>query len=256
MEYDLEKEVKLFMIFDILGDTERTGPLLWKIDRYRLEDVKNHILDLFLMARILKKYLPQTLNFDKINDYILCHDLPEAITGDITKFEGISGSEKKRVTQIAIDYLANEFNEVLDLETLLNDYEKQNNIETKFVHMIDKVHSASTFIKYQSEHNVDMDNPKILTTLRNHPFVVAKIKEGKDLADIFFEFHLQSVVITAEECSKYKITKKEADQIVNVIKSFAFCLYHKKISKTLFSFEDQFPKDAMIYNRNKELHKK
>ena len=35
------------------------------------------------------------LDFDKINDYILCHDLPEAITGDITKFEGVSEEERK-----------------------------------------------------------------------------------------------------------------------------------------------------------------
>ena len=56
MEYDFNNEVKLFMIFDILGDTVRTGPLLWQIERKRLEDVKNHILDLLLIARILKKY--------------------------------------------------------------------------------------------------------------------------------------------------------------------------------------------------------
>ena len=55
MEYNFNNEVKLFMIFDILGDTERTGPLLWQIDRKRLEDVKNHILDLLVIARILKK---------------------------------------------------------------------------------------------------------------------------------------------------------------------------------------------------------
>ena len=33
MEHNFSKEVKLFMIFDILGDTERTGPLLWQIER-------------------------------------------------------------------------------------------------------------------------------------------------------------------------------------------------------------------------------
>ena len=55
MEYDFVNEVKLFMIFDILGDTVRTGPLLWQIERNRLEDVKNHILDLLIIARILKK---------------------------------------------------------------------------------------------------------------------------------------------------------------------------------------------------------
>ena len=93
MEYNFKDDVKLFMVFDILGDTERTGPHLWQIERFRLEDVKNHILDLLLMARILKKYFPEGLDYDKITDYIICHDLPEAITGDITKFEGVSEEE-------------------------------------------------------------------------------------------------------------------------------------------------------------------
>ena len=90
MPYNYSSEVKLFMVFDILGDTIRTGPQLWCINRKRLEDVKNHIFDLLLIARILQKRLPNSLDFNKINDYILCHDLPEAITGDITKFEGVS----------------------------------------------------------------------------------------------------------------------------------------------------------------------
>ena len=39
MGYNFNKQVKIFMIFDILGDTERSGPVLWKIDRKRLEDI-------------------------------------------------------------------------------------------------------------------------------------------------------------------------------------------------------------------------
>ena len=38
------------------------------------------------MARILKKHFPEFLDYDKIYDYMMCHDLPEAITGDITGF--------------------------------------------------------------------------------------------------------------------------------------------------------------------------
>ena len=74
MEYNFKDDVKLFMVFDILGDTERTGPHLWQIERFRLEDVKNHILDLLLMDRILKKYFPEGLDYDKITDYIICHE--------------------------------------------------------------------------------------------------------------------------------------------------------------------------------------
>ena len=35
MKSDFKNEVKLFMIFDILGDTVRTGPTLWQIKRER-----------------------------------------------------------------------------------------------------------------------------------------------------------------------------------------------------------------------------
>ena len=249
MEYEFNKEVKLYMIFDILGDTVRTGPQLWQIERFRLEDVKNHILDLLLIARILKKYFPTILNYEKIYDYIICHDLPEAITGDITKFEGVPEAEIKNVTNIAIKYLSEKFNNILDFSNILNSYEERKDIESKVVHMIDKVHSSIAFIKYQSEQNIDMDNPNIIKTLRNHSFVVEKINEGKDLADIFYEFHIRAVNITDEECIKYKITKEDADKIVSVIKSFAKEIYNQKLNGTLLNVKSDFPSLAMKYNK-------
>ena len=251
MEYNFNKEVKLFMVFDILGDTERTGPLLWQIERKRLEDVKNHILDLLLIARILRKYFPDNIDYDKINDYIMCHDLPEAITGDITKFEGVSGDEIERVTNLAIDYLSNKFGNVLDFGTILNNYENRVDIESKIVNMIDKVHSSTTFIKYQSEQDINMDDPRIIPELRNHPFVVKKIEEGKDLADIFFEFHMKSVNITDEECERYSISRETADKMVNAIGAFANEMYSQKLNGTLLNVKKDFPIDAMKYNRNK-----
>ena len=251
MEYNFSNDVKLFMVFDILGDTQRTGPLLWQIDRKRLEDVKNHILDLLLIARILKKYFPTSLDYNKINDYIMCHDLPEAITGDITKFEGVSKEEIKRVTNLAIDYLSNKFDNVLNFGTILNEYESRIDIESKVVNMIDKVHSSTTFIKYQSEQNINMNDPRIIPELRNHPFVVKKINEGKDLADIFFEFHMMSVDITDEECERYGISRDNADKIVNAIRAFANEMYNQKLNGTLLDVKKHFPSEAMKYNRNR-----
>ena len=162
MEYNFKDDVKLFMVFDILGDTERTGPHLWQIERFRLEDVKNHILDLLLMTRILIKYFPEGLDYDKITDYIICHDLPEAITGDITKFEGVSNEEIQKVTAMAIDYLDERFKNVLNVGNILRSYEARFDLESKVVNMLDKVHSSTTFIKYESESHVDMDDPRII----------------------------------------------------------------------------------------------
>lgn len=248
-KYNLDKELKLFMIFDILGDTERTGPLLWKIDRARLEDVKDHVFDLLLMFRILKKYFPQYIDDSKVFDYIICHDLPEAITGDITKFEGVSNEEIDRVTNIAIGYIDSLIKGVIDFSKILDNYEKRIDIESKIVNMLDKVHSSTTFIKYQSEKDIDMDNPEILPILRKHPFVVEKIQEGKDLADIFYEFHLKAVDISDNECQRYNISREDANSITNVIRSFIGEMYNQKVNKNLFEFKKTFPDEAMIYNR-------
>ena len=239
------------MVFDILGDTERSGPVLWKIDRKRLEDIKNHVMDLTLIVRLLRKYLPDTLDFDKINDYILCHDLPEAITGDITRFEGVSSSEIERVNGLAIDYLSEVYKDVMDFRTIFDNYENRVDIESKVVNMVDRVHSATTFIKYQSESNVDMDKEGILPELRNHPFVVEKISEGKDIADMFFDFHMTYVSMSDDECEQYGISRECGTKIVDVISAFANEFYKQKLNGTLLNVKDDFPKDAMIYNRNK-----
>jgi 5'-deoxynucleotidase YfbR-like HD superfamily hydrolase len=251
MVYDFNKQVKLFMVFDILGDTKRSGPVLWKIDRERLEDIKDHVMDLILMVRLLRKYLPDYLDFDKINDYIICHDLPEAITGDITRFEGVSGDEITRVNNLAIDYISDVYKDVMDFRTIFDNYESRNDLESKVVNMLDRVHSATTFIKYQSEYNVDMDKEGILPALRNNSFVVEKIEEGKDIADMFFEFHMQYVFMSDEECKKYGISREDGNKIVSVISSFANEFYNQKLNRTLLDAKDGFPENAMIYNRNK-----
>lgn len=250
MTYNFNKDAKVFMIFDILGDTVRTGPQLWMINRERLEDVKNHVFDLMTILRLLRKYLPDCLDYDKMYDYILCHDLPEAITGDITKFEGVSDDEINRVTLLAISYLADEFGDVLDFNSILTNYEGKTDLESKVVHMIDKVHSSTTFMKYESEKHVDMNDPRIIDELRNNPFVVSKIVEGKDLADIFYEFHIRAVKVSDEECQRYGISRDTADSIVTAIHGFADAMYEQKKNKTLLDAKKDFPKDAMVYAKH------
>lgn len=251
MDYNFENEVKLFMIFDILGDVVRSGPKLWHVKRERIEDVKNHILDLLLILRIIRKHFPNSIVIDdsKLFDYVIVHDLPEAITGDITKFEGVSDEEITRVTNIAIEYLSKKFSSVIDIKGLLDDFDNRSDIEAKIVHMIDKVHSSTTFMKYQSEKDIDMNDPEIIPELK--PYAQIGALENKDLADIFYEYHIKSVNITDEECTKYNISREVANSITNVIKTFANEMYKQKVNGTLLDAKKGFPEDATIYNRYK-----
>ena len=78
----IQKQIKFYELYNILGNTIRSGLLLWKVDSERLNDIKNHTFDLLLLARLLKESIEYPLDFNKIEDYIYVHDLPEAITGD------------------------------------------------------------------------------------------------------------------------------------------------------------------------------
>ena len=248
MQHNFDKEIELFMTFDILGDTLRSGSLQWYIDRKILEDVKDHAMDLIFIFERLEKHFPIKLDKDKILNYCIYHDIPEAITGDITKFQGVSSEEKNRVTNLAEKYLIEKFKDIIDFKTIFHNYNNRIDIESKIIHMIDKVHSSTTFIKYQSEKDINMHDSRIIKYSRRHPFVVEKINEGKDLADIFFEFHMKAVDITDEECKKYNITRSEADTIVNAIKSFATAMYNQKINNILLNFNKDFPEEALKYN--------
>ena len=249
-----ETEVKLFMLFDILGDTVRSGMIQWKIERKRLEDIKNHILDLILIAKILERYISDYVDINKVIEYIIIHDLPEAITGDITKFEGVSDEEIDRVNNLAIEYIIENFSHIMNFKELFEKYESKADLESKVVKMIDKVHSASTFIKYQAEKDIDMNKDGIMDSLRHHPFVEKKINEGYDLADIFYEFHIKAVAFSDTELDKYSISRETADKIVFAIKGFADELYKQKCNGSLFAIRDELPENAMVYNKTlKEL---
>lgn len=245
-----EKEIKLYMFFDALGDTVRTGPLLWHINRKRTEDVKNHILDLLFMLRILRNYLPKNLDFSLMEDYIICHDLPEVITGDITKFEGVSDEEIAHVTCLAIDYIHEFFSGTMNFKQLITNYEARNDIEAKTVHMLDKIQSAIPFMKYQLEGCIDIDNTDIPYDLRNHPFIVEEVEKGHDLADVFYFWHRKAISITDEECVKYGITREYADEIIRVIANFFSELYEAKKNNNLLVDYTDFPEEATTHNRN------
>jgi len=241
----MEKEAKLFFLFDMLGDIKRSGPIQWKIDRFRTSDIKNHILDLIVITKLLKPHLPAYIDTEKMIDYAIVHDLTEVITGDITTFEGITKEEKKRVEKIAREYLISEYQSMLNINTLLEDFENSKDIEAKILHMIDKVHSSIEFLKYDNEKKVDMDNPEIIECLRENPRIVKLKKQGLSLGELFYVWHLSSVNFTEEEIIKYNISKEDADTITTSIKKFMKAIFEQ--SKKIYKIEEDFPVEATIY---------
>ena len=248
----MKKEAKLYVTFDMLGDLRRSGPLQWQIKRDRTEDIKDHILDLIVIIRLLGPYLPSNVDTLKMIDYALNHDFEEVITGDITGFEGVTPDEKKRVNDIAMRFLISEYHDIMNFEKASTSYEERDDLEAKIVHMLDKVNSSIPFLKYDFESQVDMDNEDIIESLRKHPEVLRMRSQGLHLGEIFYLYHLRKVNFTDEELVKYGITREEADRITDAIKSFMASVKDQLEHKE--EIEEEFPKEAMTYrNINKRL---
>ena len=241
----MNKEARLYLTFDMLGDLRRSGPLQWRIDRFRTSDIKNHVFDLIIKIKLLKPYLPGHLDTDKMIDYAIVHDLEEVITGDITTFEGVTKDEKDRVNLIAMNYLIQEYGDTMNISTLLYSFENSTDLEAKVLHMLDKVSSSIEFLKYDSEKKVDMDNPDIIESLRNNPGVVKLKEQGLSLGEIFYEWHLRKVCFSDEELERYGISREEAESIVKVIKDFMKAICEE--IKCLKQIETSFPKEATKY---------
>ena len=75
-----------------------------------------------------------------------------------------------------------------------------------------------------------------------------------DVADIFYEYHRQAVMISEEERVRYNLSIDDANIIVNTILGFIDEFYKEKKNKTLLNNKNYFPKEAMVYNRNVEWY--
>lgn len=241
----MQKEAKFFLTYDMLGDLKRSGPVQWQVNRPRTEDLKDHVLDLIVMIKLLRPHLPIDIDMFKIIDYAIVHDSEEVITGDITGFEGVTSDDKKRVSKIAMDYLINEYHNIMNYEESMTDYKGRNDIEAKIVYMLDKISHCIPFLKYDYESKIDMDNPKVIETLRNNPEVVRLKNQGLSLSEIFCVWHMRKITFSDEELVKYNISRDTANRIVEVIKSFMESIIAQ--SKQLDQIVNDFPKDAMMY---------
>ena len=239
------EQARLYLIFDMLGDMERSGPLLWHVNRERLEDIKDHVFDIIAMDKILEPYMPVHINHERIIDLALVHDLEEVLTGDITGFEGVSKEEKDRVNQIAIDYLVENFGRLLPFKKLFYEFENNTTIEAKICHIFDKVQSILPFAKYDQEQLIAMDNPLIIESLRKLPLIENGRKEGKTLSELFYDYHIKSINITDEEVELYHITRAEADSICAVIKRFIDDVIVQ--TKNIRQIKEEFPENAGVH---------
>jgi putative hydrolases of HD superfamily len=110
------------------------------------ESVADHSWGVALLALAL---CPADLDLSKVLALAIVHDLPEVRAGDITPYDGVSGTEKRRLEAAAAEAMLPSA-----LREIWLEYDAGTTPESRFVHMLDKLEMGLQALNYTATADV------------------------------------------------------------------------------------------------------
>ncbi len=105
------------------------------------------------MAMLATQLCPGDLNFQRVLELCILHDVAEVRVGDITPHDGIAPEEKHRQETKAIQEMG------IEASAIFEEYEAQETPESQFVRYLDKLDMALQAEIYESQ-NLDLSEFK------------------------------------------------------------------------------------------------
>jgi len=100
----------------------------------------------------------ESLDVSRVIQLSLAHDMCEAISGDVTPFDGVSREDKFKAESSAMQTIAEMVPGVGDkFQKLWLEYESQSTAEAIFVHDLDKFDMYLQAFEYEQLHNIKLD---------------------------------------------------------------------------------------------------
>ncbi len=106
----------------------------------RLENDVEHSYLLTMLAWYLIEKDKLKLDVNRVIKYALIHDLVEVYAGDTYVYDKVARATKKKREAAAAKRLADEYSDFETLHTLIEEYERQDDPESRFVKALDKLH--------------------------------------------------------------------------------------------------------------------
>lgn len=139
-----------------LKDTIRTGPLVWNINRSRVESVAEHIYGTQMLAIAIYYQFGYTLDLKKVIYMLAIHELEEIVIGDLV-FETTSEDKLTRGKAATDSVLANLFGKE-DISSLLDEFNAKVTEEARFAYHVDKLECDMQIKLYDEEECFDLSN--------------------------------------------------------------------------------------------------
>jgi putative hydrolases of HD superfamily len=147
-----ERMLRFLHLAGRLKETDRAG---WKLRGIEApESVAEHTFRLALLALVLAPKSDPPLDRARCVAMALVHDLAESLVGDITPYDGVSASEKRRREEAAMRRLSDlaDDAEILDL---WREYDAAATPEARFVKELDKLETVLQASEYGRREGVE-----------------------------------------------------------------------------------------------------
>lgn len=134
----------------------RKGWIMRSVPAERLESVADHTLQLIMLASVITKELKIDIDYKRLIDMLIIHDLGETIVGDISEVE-LNRQEKKIEEAKAIKELLNTLSEENAdyYYKLWLEMESKSTETSKFAYLLDKIDAVIKAGIYEKQYNVE-----------------------------------------------------------------------------------------------------
>lgn len=187
----LDKAFKFYYQAVKLKDMLRSGAVLWRVNKERMESIAEHTFGCMILAISLYSQLKLDVDLGKVLKMMAIHELEEIAIGDITPLDKINKDDLSCKARDSVEELVRDLEYKEDLMMLTDEFNCSESNEARFAKAIDKLECVLEFKKYHDLGQVSVDH--VTDEMLENERLKAYIDTGEyDIADIFFLFHLQA----------------------------------------------------------------
>ena len=187
----LDRAFKFYYEAIKFKDMLRSGPIMWKVNKDRIESIAEHTFGCMILAISLCSQLKLELDLGKVLEMLAIHELEELSIGDITPLDKVNKEDFAKKAKESVEKLVGELEYKEKLLALTDDFNCLKSEEAKFAKAIDKLECVLEFKKYSDKGQVSIDH--VTDEMLENEVLKEYIDTGMyDIADIFFLFHLKA----------------------------------------------------------------
>ena len=179
--------LRFYLLATTLKNKVRSGLLLWKVEKDRLESVAEHIYGTCILAIGIDSEYDLDIDLNKVLKMLVLHELEEVIIGDLTPFDNVTREEKIKIGKEAVSKILKDLVKKEEYELLLDECNSHITNESIFAYMCDKIECDIQMKLYEDLGCNDI-NKENLKPLKNEKIQKLIDNGSNTIADIFIEY--------------------------------------------------------------------